>query len=165
MRSVARAMGAEVLRESSKEKLLADLPEIRSQVSDRAILRAIHFYDDNQRVLDQVVALERGDFVEFLKLVNESGDSSWRLNQNIFSTINVHDQRLGLALALSEIILKDGGAWRVHGGGFAGTIQAFVPDEIVEEYISRMEIVFGQGSCHQALIRPIGTTWINKLLG
>jgi galactokinase len=162
MRSVAKAMGSDVLREFSKERLLADLPAIRNQVSDRAILRAIHFYDDDQRVVDQVDALERGNFAEFLNLVIESGNSSWRLAQNIFSCTNAHDQRLGIALALSEIILKDVGAWRVHGGGFAGTIQTFVPDDTVEEFISKLEPVFGQGSCHQSIIRPIGTTWITK---
>jgi galactokinase len=164
MRSVARTMGGEVLREFSKDKLIANLPSIRSQVSDRAILRTIHFYDDDQRVVDQVKALERGDFKEFLKLVNKSGDSSWRLAQNIYTCRDVHDQRLGVALALSEIILKDEGAWRVHGGGFAGTIQAFVQDDLVEEYISRMETVFGLGSCHRALIRPFGTTSVNPLI-
>ncbi len=164
MKSIARTMGGEVLSEFSKDKLIANLPSIRGQVSDRAILRAIHFYDDDQRVVDQVIALEQGDFKEFLKLVNESGDSSWRLAQNIYTCRDVHDQRLGVALALSEIILKDEGAWRVHGGGFAGTIQAFVQDDLVEEYISGMESVFGPGSCHRALIRPIGTTRVDQLI-
>jgi galactokinase len=164
MSSVAHVMGGEVLGEFSKERFLANLPAIRSKVSDRAILRAIHFFDDDHRVLEQVAALERGNFKEFLRLVNESGDSSWRLAQNVFSCTNVHDQRLGVALALSEIILKDVGAWRVHGGGFAGSIQAFVPDDIVEDYISRMETVFGEGSCHRAIIRPIGTTLVKDLI-
>jgi len=164
MSSVANVMGGEVLGEFSKERFLANLPAIRSKVSDRAILRAIHFFDDDHRVLEQVAALERGNFKEFLRLVNESGDSSWRLAQNVFSCTNVHDQRLGVALALSEIILKDVGAWRVHGGGFAGSIQAFVPDDVVEDYISRMETVFGEGSCHRAIIRPIGTTLVKDLI-
>jgi galactokinase len=164
MRSAARAMGGDVLREFSKEKLLAELPAIRNQVSDRAILRAIHFYDENQRVVDQVEALEGGDFAEFLKLVIESGYSSWRLCQNIFSCTNVHDQGLAIALAMSENIFKDDGAWRVHGGGFAGTIQAFVRKDFLEEYILKMEMVYGQGSCHTLSIRSIGTTSINNLV-
>lgn len=164
MSSVARVMGGEVLGQFSKDRLLADLPAIRSQVNDRAILRAFHFYDDDQRVFDQIAALEQGDFKKFLHLVNESGDSSWRLAQNIYSTTNILDQRLGVALTLSENILRESGAWRVHGGGFAGSIQAFVPDALVEEYINSMETVFGVGSCHRAIIRPIGTTSLNNLI-
>lgn len=164
MRSVARAMGGDVLREFSKDRLLTDLPAIRNQVSDRAILRAIHFYDDDQRVADQVKALESEDFSEFLKLVIDSGNSSWKLCQNIFSCSNVHEQGLAVALALSENMLRDVGAWRVHGGGFAGTIQAFVPHDMVADYITMMETVFGEGSCHQLLIQPIGTTWVTNLI-
>jgi len=164
MRSVARAMGGDMLREFSKETLLADLPAIRNQVSDRAILRAIHFYDDDRRVVDQVEALEGEDFTRFLKLVIDSGNSSWRLAQNIFSSTNIQDQGLAVALTMSENILKDEGAWRVHGGGFAGTIQAFVPRDMVEDFITKMETVFGQGACHQLLIRSVGTTYLNNLI-
>lgn len=163
MRSVARAMGGDVLREFSKEKLLQDLASIRPQVNDRAILRAIHFYDDDQRVVDQIRALERGNFSKFLELVVESGYSSWRLCQNIFSCTNVYDQGLAVALTMSENLLRARGAWRVHGGGFAGTIQAFVPDEMVEAYIHEMENVFGPGSCHQLLIRPLGSTRVLEM--
>jgi galactokinase len=115
-------------------------------------------------VVDQVEALEGGDFAEFLKLVIESGYSSWRLCQNIFSCTNVHDQGLAIALAMSENIFRDDGAWRVHGGGFAGTIQAFVRKDFLEDYVIKMEKVFGQGSCHTLSIRSKGTTWINSLV-
>jgi len=163
MKSAAKAMGGEVLREFSKEALYQNLAAVREQVSDRGILRAIHFYDDDQRVVDQVMKLERGDFTAFLNLIIESGYSSWMLCQNVFSCTNVHDQGLAVALAMSEDILKGKGAWRVHGGGFAGTIQAFVPNEMVAKYIRELEAVFGPGSCHQLLIRSVGTVCVNKL--
>jgi galactokinase len=165
MKSTAKAMGGLVLREFSKEILLQNLAAVRAQVSDRGILRAIHFYDDDQRVADQVNALEKRDFSAFLNLIIASGYSSWMLCQNIFSCTNIHDQGLAVALAMSENILKRKGAWRVHGGGFAGTIQAFVPNNKVKEYISRMEAVFGPGSCHQLMIRPVGTINMRKLVG
>lgn len=164
MKSTAKAMGGEVLREFSKDSLLQNLAEVRQQVNDRAILRAIHFYDDDQRVVDQVKVLEGNDFSTFLKLIIESGYSSWMLCQNIFSCTNVHDQGLAVALAMSENILKGKGAWRVHGGGFAGTIQAFVPHEMVAKYVTTIEAVFGQSSCHPLLIRPISTTCVSKLI-
>ncbi len=157
MKSTAQAMGGEVLREFSKAELLTNLAVVREQVNDRAILRAFHFYDDDQRVVEQVAALEKGDFSSFMELIIASGYSSWRLCQNIFSCTNVHDQGLAVALTMSENILKGQGAWRVHGGGFAGTIQAFVPNKLVDDYITAMEAVFGEGSCHQLLIRPVST--------
>ena len=163
MKSTAKAMGGEVLREFSKGTLYQNLAAVREQVSDRGILRAIHFYDDDQRVVDQVITLQRGDFTAFLNLIIESGYSSWMLCQNVFSCTNVHDQGLAVALAMSEDILKGKGAWRVHGGGFAGTIQAFVPNEMVAKFIHELEAVFGPGSCHRLLIRPVGTVCVNKL--
>jgi len=164
MKSAAKAMGGKVLREFSKEILLQNLAALRGQISDRGILRAIHFYDDDQRVVDQVNALESQDFTAFLNLIIESGYSSWMLCQNVFSCTNVHDQGLAIALAMSENILKGKGAWRVHGGGFAGTIQAFVPNEMAANYITELEAVFGSGSCHQLMIRPVGTACVSKLL-
>ncbi len=101
MKSTAKALGGEVLREFSKDALLQNLAAVRAQVNDRAILRAIHFYDDDQRVVDQVAALERGDFAAFLQLITESGYSSWMLCQNIFSCTNIADQGLAVALAMS----------------------------------------------------------------
>jgi galactokinase len=165
MKSAAKAMGGEVLREFSKERLFQTRVGVRGKSSDRGILRAIHFYDENQRVVDQVKALESGNLIEFLKLIIESGYSSWMLCQNIFSCTNIHDQGLAVALVMSENILKNWGAWRVHGGGFAGTIQAFVHNEMVSEYIHEMESVFGRGACHKLMVRPVGTTCISKLIG
>jgi galactokinase len=164
MKAVAQALGGEVLREFSKAKVLAATTDLRGMVSDRAILRALHFFDDDQRVVDQVAALENGQFDLFMKHIIASGYSSWMLCQNIFSCSNMHEQGLAVALALSENLLKGKGAWRVHGGGFAGTIQAFVPNEYVDEYILALEAIFGTGSCHQLLIRPIGTTCVRRLI-
>ena len=163
MKSTARALGGQVLREFSKEILFQNLAAVRTQVSDRGILRAIHFFNDDQRVVDQVESLERGDFQAFLDLVVESGYSSWTLCQNVFSCTNVHDPGLAIALAISEDILKSKGAWRVHGGGFAGTIQAFVPNAMVADYMRELEAVFGSGSCYKLMIRPLGSVCLNKI--
>jgi len=156
MKDVARALGGSVLREFSREKVMDNIADLRAKVSDRAILRALHFYGDDQRVVDQVAALERGDFARFLELVVESGRSSWMLCQNCYSCDNVEEQGLAVALALSEDILRGRGAWRVHGGGFAGTIQAFVPGELVGRYVGKLQAVFGEGSCHELMVRPVG---------
>lgn len=138
-------------------RLQARLPELRQQVGDRAILRAMHFFGDDLRVVAQVQALEEGKFSRFLELVNESGRSSWMLLQNCYTASQPARQGISLALALSEQQLRGRGAWRVHGGGFAGTIQAFLPADQVAEYVSFMDGVFGAGACHPVLVRPAGT--------
>ena len=156
MKAVAAELGAKVLRQVSLEQVIQVTPKIRKKVGDRAILRAIHFQGDNQRVVDQVAALEKNDFKAFLSMVVDSGYSSYMYNQNIFPVNNVKEQGVSLALALSELVLKGKGAWRVHGGGFAGTIQAFVPRNLLEKYTSTLEHVFGAGSCHKLFIRQQG---------
>ncbi len=156
MKAVAAELGAKVLREVTLEQILDIAPKIREKVGDRAILRAIHFQGDNQRVVDQVAALERNDFKAFLGMVVDSGFSSYMYNQNIYPVNNVREQGVSLALALSELVLKGEGAWRVHGGGFAGTIQAFVPQNLLEKYVTTLEHVYGKGSCHKFFIRPQG---------
>jgi galactokinase len=156
MKSVASVFGAGVLREVELNDIIGALPGLRSQTGDRAILRAIHFQEDNRRVQKQVEALEKDDFRAFLQMVVESGYSSFMYNQNIYSPVNTSHQGVALGLALSEILLKGNGAWRVHGGGFAGTIQAFVPEDLLDRYLYRMEQVFGKGSCHNLLIRNNG---------
>ena len=160
MQSVAQALGGKLLREFTRQKLLTQLPELRKKVSDRAILRALHFYSDDQRVVDQVQMLEEGRFERFLSLVNESGRSSWMLLQNCYSAGDPLHQGISLALALSELKLATRGAWRVHGGGFAGTIQAFLPSDLLSEYVSALEAVFGRGACHLVLVRQAGATRI-----
>jgi galactokinase len=156
MKAVAAELGAKVLRQVTLEQIIDITPKIREKVGDRAILRAIHFQGDNQRVSDQVTALERNDFKAFLGMVIESGYSSFMYNQNIYPVNNVREQGVSLALALSELVLKGEGAWRVHGGGFAGTIQAFVPQKLLSKYIKTLEHVYGKGSCHNLFIRHQG---------
>jgi len=158
MESAAQAMGNTVLRESSFAEFKKQLPRIAEHVNDRAILRAYHFYNENSIVEKAVAALENGDFEQFKQIIIESGHSSYMYNQNVFTPASPLEQKLSVALCMSEDILKGRGAWRVHGGGFAGTIQAFVPNDLLEEYKSVMESVFGNGSCHVLIIRPVGGT-------
>jgi galactokinase len=156
MKAVAKVLGVDVLRKVTLEQIVEKIPEIRKVTGDRAILRAYHFQGDNQRVVDQVAALENNNFEAFLKMVVESGYSSYMYNQNIFDVVHKDEQVVSLALALSEMILKGKGAWRVHGGGFGGTIQAFVPQDLLEIYTKTLEHVYGKGSCHKLFIRAEG---------
>jgi galactokinase len=156
MEAVARALGREVLREASKQALLENLPNVRKACGDRAVLRALHFFAENDRVDAQAEALERGDFGAFLSLVKESGRSSFMYNQNVYNGKPAGRQPVSLALALSETLLGGRGAWRVHGGGFAGTIQAFVPLDLLGEYRAAMEGAFGAGACYVLKVRPFG---------
>ena len=157
MKGVASKLGKSVLRELTMEQVVEAIPALREQgISDRAILRAIHFEKDNARVAEQVSDLERGDFRAFLAKVCESGRSSFMYNQNVYTTANVAEQGVSLALALSDIVLGGEGAWRVHGGGFAGTVQAFVPNTLVDRYVQTLEHTFGEGKCHKLFIRPQG---------
>jgi galactokinase len=157
MKSVARAFGGQVLREFSAEKVLENMDLLRGKVSDRAILRALHFYSDDRRVVEQVKALRNNDFERFLWLITDSGYSSWMLCQTCYSSKSVHEQGVSVALAVSESLLKGCGAWRVHGGGFAGTIQAFVPNGMLQSYAGAMRAIFGSQSCYELIIRPRGT--------
>ena len=161
MKAVARELGAKVLRQVTLDQIIDAAPKMRSRVGDRAILRAIHFQGDNQRVVDQVEALEKNDFKSFLGMVTESGYSSFMYNQNVYPVNNVSEQGVSLALALSHLVLKGEGAWRVHGGGFAGTIQAFVPRKLVDKYVTTLEHIYGKGSCHALFIRHQGAGIVN----
>jgi len=156
MKSVAKALGGEVLREFSLEKVLKSTVALRKQVGDRALLRAVHFFEDDQRVVKQVAALEQQDFDKFLKLVIASGQSSFMYCQNCYTSKNPREQSISLALALSEQMLRGKGAWRVHGGGFAGTIQAFVPETELKQYLSMLGKVYGSGACYALSIRQEG---------
>lgn len=158
MESVAAAMGKKVLREIEFEDFKNAVPQLAGKVNDRALLRAYHFYGENLRVEKAVDALESNDFDAFKDIIVESGRSSYMLNQNVYSPSNPTEQKLSLALCISEELLKGKGAYRVHGGGFAGTIQAFVPNELLDEYKTTMESVFGLGNCHVLIIRPVGGT-------
>ncbi len=160
MESVAQYFGKSVLREVSEAEFYGEIAEVRKKVGDRAVLRAMHFYADNARVEKEVAALRAGDFEAFKQYILESGCSSYMYNQNVFSVKKPTDQPVSLALAVSERVLKGKGAWRVHGGGFAGTIQAFVPLELLDAYKSEMERIFGEGACYVLSIRPVGGTEI-----
>lgn len=160
MESVAQYFGKSVLREVSEAEFYGEIAEVRKKVGDRAVLRAMHFYADNARVEKEVSALRAGDFEAFKQYILESGSSSYMYNQNVFSVKKPTDQPVSLALAVSERVLRGKGAWRVHGGGFAGTIQAFVPLELLDAYKSEMERIFGEGACYVLSIRPIGGTEI-----
>ncbi len=168
MKSVAEALGQSVCREITTEELLTALPKIREKTGDRAILRAIHFLGDNQRVVKQVAALEENDFKAFLSMVTASGNSSFKRLQNIYTYTprNVSEQGVSLALTLTENFLEElgEGACRVHGGGFAGTIQIFIPNSAVEGYKALMKPVFGEGSVHVLVIRALGTVYLNSLV-
>ena len=155
-RAVAAVCGGEVLRDVPFETFLAKLPECRRQCGDRAVLRAFHVYADNDRVAKQVAALHDGDFGTFLSLVNESGCSSWEYLQNVIPAGSKEHQEVGVTIAAAKHLLGDKGAVRVHGGGFAGTVQAFVPVEMLDEFKAGMEAILGEGRCHVLSIRPEG---------
>ena len=133
-----------------------NIAKIREKTGDRAVLRAIHFFSDHERVGKQVEALKKGDFDRFKELVTESGDSSYKYLQNVLAITDVQNQSVSIGLALTEKLLKGKGAYRVHGGGFAGTIQAFVPNELVGEYKEEIEKCFGKDTCHVLKIRKYG---------
>ena len=161
MKAVAKELGVSVLRESSKEaldELLACHGKyLRTYLGDRAILRAYHFFAENERVAAQVEALKAGDIEGFKAGVTASGNSSFKFLQNVYTTINVEEQGLSLALCLTEDFLRGtGGVCRVHGGGFAGTIQAFVPSGLTAAYREKMDAVFGAGACHILSVRKNG---------
>ncbi len=156
MRQVAELLGCEYLRETTLEQLLARLPEIREKAGDRAALRAMHFLKENDRVDGMVKALNHKDFQAFCNYVNQSGESSYQYLQNVYCASNVREQPMSVALCLADHLLRGRGAWRVHGGGFGGTIQCFVPAEMTENFQQTMESVFGQGSCHILSIRQAG---------
>lgn len=156
MEKVAAFFGKKVLREVQEEEVLKAMPQLRRAVGDRAVLRALHFYADDRRAVEEADALERRDRDAFLQLVKESGRSSWELLQNITPAGAVEAQDMAIALEAAEIALNGKGACRVHGGGFAGTIQAFVPTESVSEFCERMELMLRKGCCHVLNIRPTG---------
>jgi galactokinase len=157
MKRVAAYFGKQLLSQVDENEFYAHLPEVRAAAGDRAVLRAMHFLAENRRVLREAEALRAGDFDSFKNLVIESGRSSFELLQNVYSPSHVAEQGVSLALGLCERLLAPrGGAWRVHGGGFAGTVQAYVPDDFFPEFSKELEDVFGPGSCLPLSVRPDG---------
>lgn len=163
MKSVAALFGKEVLRDVSEQEFYERIGEVRTACGDRATLRAIHFFEDDRRVIKQVQALKNGDFDVFLSLVNASGDSSWMLLQNIIPEGACTRQEVAFALTLAKQLLAGQGAVRIHGGGFAGTIQAFVPNEMTPQFCRCIESVLGKGSCHQLHVCQNGGVLLEEL--
>lgn len=157
MKKVASYFGKQVLREVPLEEILANIKALRAFAGDRAIMRAIHFKNENERVTKQTAALKSGDLDAFLDGVIESGNSSFKYLQNVYTAKNVHEQGLSLALCLAEMALRGKkAAWRVHGGGFAGTIQAFVANGDVPEFKKALDAAFGDGATTVLKVRPYG---------
>ena len=162
MKAVAAHFGCKVLREVDEDKFIAEIPALREKVGDRAILRALHFFNENKRVAKQKAALGAGDLEGFFSEVLASGKSSFCYLQNVYTSKNLSEQGLSLALCLAEDYLTGkNAAWRVHGGGFAGTIQAYVPFAEVEGFRALMDGVFGEGKCIVLRIRPEGAVKIS----
>lgn len=156
MKNIAKYFGKEVLRDVEYLSVLKAIPELREKYGDRSVLRALHFFHENERVQKEVNALKNKDITLFLENVKASGDSSFKYLQNVYSGSDIENQNISVALLMSDISLKEEGVSRVHGGGFAGTIQAFVKNEYVESYKILMDNVFGEGSCKDLRIRKYG---------
>lgn len=156
MKNIAKHFGKEVLRDVEYLSVLKAIPELREKYGDRSVLRALHFFHENERVQKEVNALKNKDITLFLENVKASGDSSFKYLQNVYSGSDIENQNISIALLMSDISLKEEGVSRVHGGGFAGTIQAFVKNEYVESYKILMDNVLGEGSCKDLRIRKYG---------
>lgn len=156
IKDVSACFGKEVLTEIDEKDFFANIPILRKKCGDRAVIRAVHFYQENARVPKQVEALEKGDFDTFLKLIKESGYSSYMYLQNVIPAGYKEHQDVALALSMCEHYLNGRGAYRVHGGGFAGTVQAFVPFDMLDDFVKGMDGVLGEGACHVLSIRPQG---------
>ena len=156
MHEIAEYFSVKNLRQICKQDIILNINLLRDKYGDRAVLRCIHFFEENKRVDKLVNALKRGEFQDFLDSINESGNSSYKYLQNVYSCSDVKHQGLSIGLNIAEYALERKGASRVHGGGFAGTIQAFVPYELLKEFKMELEKVFGNGSCHVLKIRPFG---------
>ena len=156
IKAVAAYFGKEVLTQIDEAEFYANIPALRKACGDRAVMRAIHFYQENARVPHQVAALRNGDFEKFLSLVKQSGYSCYMYLQNVIPAGYKQHQDVAVALALCEHYLAGRGAYRVHGGGFAGTVQAFVPYDILDSFVEGLDNALGKGACHVLNIRPQG---------
>lgn len=155
-KAVSNALGVEFLRDVNEDEFYKNYADIRQKCGDRAMLRAMHFFSENNRVLTQKSALRRGDFNTFFVTVKRSGESSYDLLQNVYSPSNPKEQAISVALALTKQFLNGRGAYRVHGGGFAGTIQCYIPNGMFDSYKAMIESVFGEGSCVPLFVRSVG---------
>ena len=164
MKAMAADLGRPFLRGAYMEQLIASMPDLRKKHGDRAVLRAYHFLRENECVTKQVAALKANDFEEFKRLIIESGHSSYEYLQNVYAVCDVKEQSMSVALSLAQYMLDGCGAWRVHGGGFGGTTQNFVPADKLDAFITTMETVFGKGHCHVLSIRPYGGICLDAML-
>ena len=157
MKAVSKFFGKEYLREVDEDEFYAKMKELRAAVqNDRAILRAMHFFADNRRAQEEAILLQNDDFEGFLEVIKESGRSSYMYLQNVYASSQPTKQAVSLTLALCEQLLGSRGGYRVHGGGFAGTVQAFVPFDMLDEFKAKIEAVLGEGMCHVLSVRPVG---------
>ncbi len=156
LKTICGYFSKDVLTQIDEKDFVAAIPALRDRFGDRAVLRAYHFYRENARVPQQVAALQNGDFDTFLKLIKESGYSSYMYLQNVIPAGYREHQDVALSLALCEMYLGGRGAYRVHGGGFAGTVQAFVPTDMLEDFCKNIDAILGEGACHVLSIRPQG---------
>ena len=156
LKEICDCLGREVTTEIPEEEFYTAIPKLRETCGDRAVMRAMHEYNENRRVPEQVACLEKGDFQGFLGLIRESGFSSWMYLQNVIPAGYVRQQPVAVALGLCEHYLRGKGAYRVHGGGFAGTVQAFVPFELLDSFRAGIDAALGEGACHVLSIRPQG---------
>ena len=156
MKQVAAEYGKEVLSEVEEEQFAADIQKLRAKLGDRAVLRAYHYYEDCKRTDKMVAALEKNDFASYLSLVNETGNSSFTYLQNISTYRDVNEQPVAVALVMADILLDGEGAKRIHGGGFAGTIQVYVKAGKANAFKDKMDAYLGEGACHITKIRPVG---------
>ena len=156
LKAICAHFGKDVLTQIDQADFYAAIPALRKKCGDRAVMRAIHFYHENDRVPQQVAALEEGNFDKFLALVKESGFSSYMYLQNVIPAGRIEHQEMAIALGLCQQYLNGRGAYRVHGGGFAGTVQAFVPFDLLDSFRAGIDAVLGEGACHVLSIRPQG---------
>lgn len=166
MKKVAEYFNKKTLSEVDEREFYNNLPKLREYAGDRAVLRSIHFFDENKRVENEVKALINNDFDTFLKNITDSGNSSWKYLQNVYTNAAPNEQGITVALALSERFLKEKnvGATRVHGGGFAGVIMAMVPEKYSDEYVAYMDKFLGEGSSYKMKIRPYGSVCLNDFI-
>ncbi len=166
MKKVAEYFGKEVCAEITQEQLMKELAKVRAYAGDRSVMRALHFFEENKRVDEQVNALKNDEFQVFLDSVTASGNSSWKWLQNCYTNTNYQEQGISVALALTELFIKEKkkGACRIHGGGFAGVIMAMLPNDIAGEYISLMEGALEPGCTHRMSIRPYGAVCIDSMI-
>lgn len=164
MRRVAEYFGKEVCSELSEADVLSNLTAVRKAAGDRSVMRALHFFEENKRVEAEVAALKNNNFDAFLANITASGNSSWKWLQNVYTTADVQEQGISIALALTELFIaeKKRGACRVHGGGFAGVIMTMLPDFLVEEYVEYIEGAIGTGNAYRMSIRPYGAICVSE---